>query len=109
MDGTEVEAFGPESLGSVMTAEQASILGEMMTGVVNEGTAKILQSDHYQAAAKTGSAQTNSDKETDACLTAYAPADDPQVVVSIVLEEGGAGSEAGGPIVKKIFDALLAD
>lgn len=109
VDGTEVEAFGPESLGSVMTAEQASILGEMMTGVVNEGTAKILQSDHYQAAAKTGSAQTDSDKETDAWLTAYAPADDPQVVVSIVLEEGGAGSEAGGPIVKKIFDALLAD
>lgn len=109
VDGTEVEAFKPESLGSVMTAEQASILGDMMMEVVNNGTAKVLRTDSYQAAAKTGSAQTDNEKETDAWLTAYAPAENPQVVVSIVLEEGGAGSEAGGPIVKKIFDALLAD
>ena len=109
VDGTEVEKFEPSSLGSVMTAEQASILGDMMVEVVNNGTAKVLRSDSYQAAAKTGSAQTDNEKETDAWLTAYAPADNPQVVVSIVLEEAGAGSEAGGPIVKKIFDALLAD
>lgn len=109
VDGTEVEKFAPESLGSVMTAEQASIIGDMMTEVVNNGTAKVLRTDSYQAAAKTGSAQTDSDKETDAWLTAYAPADNPQVVVSIVLEEAGAGSESGGPVVKKIFDALLAD
>lgn len=109
VDGTEVEKFEPSSLGSVMTAEQASILGDMMVEVVNNGTAKVLRSDSYQAAAKTGSAQTDNEKETDAWLTAYAPADNPQVAVSIVLEEAGAGSEAGGPIVKKIFDALLAD
>ena len=109
VDGTTVESFSDKSLGSVMTDKQASILGDMMTGVVDNGTAKILQSDSYQAAAKTGSAQTDSEKETNACLVAYAPADDPQVVVSIVLEEAGAGSEAGGPIVKKIFDALLAN
>ncbi len=109
VDGTEVEKFEPESLGSVMTAEQASVIGDMMMEVVNNGTAKVLRTDSYQAAAKTGSAQTDSEKETDAWLTAYAPAENPQVVVSIVLEEGGAGSEAGGPIVKKIFDALLAD
>lgn len=109
VDGTNVETFGPESIGSVMTAEQASIIGDMMVEVVNDGTAKVLQSDRYQAAAKTGSAQTDNEKETDAWLVAYAPAENPQVVVSIVLEEGGAGSEAGGPIVKKIFDALLTE
>lgn len=109
VDGTSVENFETETIGSVMTAEQASILQDMMVEVVNDGTAKILQSDSYQAAAKTGSAQTDTDKETNACLVAYAPADNPQVAVSIVLEEAGAGSEAGGPIVKKIFDALLTD
>lgn len=109
VDGNYEEVFEPASIGSVMTADQASIIGEMMTEVVNNGTAKILQSSSYQAAAKTGSAQTDSDKETDAWLVAYAPAENPQIAVSIVLEEGGAGSEAGGPIVKKIFDALLTD
>ena len=109
VDGTNVEQFETESIGSVMTADQASIIGDMMVEVVNNGTAKVLQSDSYQAAAKTGSAQTDNEKETDAWLVAYAPAENPQVVVSIVLEEGGAGSEAGGPIVKRIFDALLAE
>lgn len=106
-DGNVVENFEPEAAGSVMSADQAAALEEMMTEVVNTGTAEILQSGSYQAAAKTGSAQTDSAKETDAWLVAYAPAKDPQYVVSIVLEEAGAGSEAAGPIVKKIFDALL--
>lgn len=106
-DGNVVEIFEPENISSVMSAEQAAALEDMMTAVVNNGTAEILQSGSYQAAAKTGSAQTDSAKETDAWLVAYAPTEEPQYVVSIVLEEAGAGSEAGGPIVKKIFDALL--
>lgn len=108
-DDTVTESFLENSLNSVMTAEQAAVLGEMMVETVNSGTAKILQSSSYQAAAKTGSAQTNTSKETDAWLVAYAPVEDPQLVVSIVLEEAGAGSVNGGPIVKKIFDAFLAD
>lgn len=105
--GDVVETYEPESLGSVMSADNASIIGSFMEEVVRTGTATVLQSDRYQAAAKTGSAQTSTGKETDAWLVAYAPADDPQVVVSIVLEEGGAGSTAAGPIVKKIFDSLI--
>lgn len=107
VDGSYEEIMEPDTIGSVMTAKQASILGEMMTTVVEDGTAGILRSDSYQAAAKTGSAETDNEKETDAWLVAYAPVENPQIVVSIVLEEGGAGSEAGGPIVKKIFDAYL--
>lgn len=109
VDGTVVEDFEEESIGSVMTAQQASILKDMMTEVVNNGTATVLKSSSYQAGAKTGSAQTDTDKETDAWMVALAPAENPQYVVSIVLEEAGAGSETGGPIIKKIFDALLAD
>lgn len=108
-DGSVVETYEPESLGSVMTAEQAMTLSEMMMETVNSGTAKVLKSSGYQAAAKTGSAQTDDEKETDAWMVAFAPADNPQYVVSMVLEEAGAGSETAGPIIKKIFDTLLAD
>lgn len=109
VDGRTVETLGGDSLGSVMTSKEASILSDMMCAVVNKGTGTVLQSSDYQAAAKTGSAETGQDKNTDAWMVAFAPADNPKIAVSIVLEEAGTGSGSGGPIIKKIFDAYLAD
>jgi cell division protein FtsI/penicillin-binding protein 2 len=107
VDGNEVEQFLPEAYGEVMTSEEAEILKEFMVSCVNDGTGDVVQSDDYQAAAKTGSAQTNTNKQADAWFVAFAPADNPQVVVSVVLEEAGSGGSNAGPIAKKIFDALL--
>ena len=77
----------------------------MIEGVVNNGTGGSVKSDSYQAAAKTGSAEFDSESETHAWLVGYAPADRPSVAVSIVLEKAGSGGDNAGPIAKKIFDA----
>jgi peptidoglycan glycosyltransferase len=106
-EGEVVESFLPETYGTLMTSEQAEVLIDYMVSVVNDGTGSVVQSDAYQAAGKTGSAQFDSDKQTHAWFVGLAPADDPEVVVSIVLEEAGAGGENAGPIAKKIFDTLL--
>jgi penicillin-binding protein 2 len=42
-----------------------------------------------------------------AWLTTYGPYDDPQVVVSVVVEHGGHGGEAAGPMISKIYNWLL--
>ncbi|KAB7699338.1 peptidoglycan DD-transpeptidase MrdA [Plesiomonas shigelloides] len=42
-----------------------------------------------------------------AWFTGYAPYDNPQVVVSVLLENAGGGSTNGAPIVRKIFDHIL--
>lgn len=44
-----------------------------------------------------------------AWFEAYTPADDPQIAVAAVLERGAWGGSAAGPIVRKIFDAWLAE
>jgi penicillin-binding protein 2 len=48
-----------------------------------------------QVGAKTGSAQVAADQESNAVFVAFAPFDDPQVALAIVVERGGSGSELG--------------
>lgn len=94
-----------------------------MYNVVNahNGTAKkVFANSAYRAAGKTGTAQVFSLNGQDykagklrkelhdhAWFTGYAPYDDPQVVVSIILENAGGGSSAAAPIVRNIMDYML--
>ena len=107
-NGQKVQSFASEGSHRVMTGDEAALLKDFMVGVVSEGTGKSVKSKDYQAAAKTGSAQFESGKETHAWFVAFAPADDPKLAISIVLEETGAGGTNAGPIAKKIFDAYLS-
>ena len=70
----EVKKFMPEAWGSLMTAQEAADLTELMEAVVTVGTASALRTDAYQAAAKTGSAEFETGRETHAWFTGFAPA-----------------------------------
>ncbi|UTV28335.1 penicillin-binding protein 2 [Photobacterium atrarenae] len=75
----------------------------------------------YKAGGKSGSAQVfglAEDEEYNAeeleehlrdhaLFTAFAPYENPEVVVSMVLENAGGGSSNGGPVARKIFDHML--
>lgn len=50
-------------------------------------------------AGKTGSAQIASDKEANALFVAFAPYDDPEIAICVVIEEGGAGSQTAQLVV----------
>ena len=91
-----------------MTAEQSAVLRSMMEAVVNEGTASKLKGLSYTAAGKTGSAEFNSGtSDSHAWFTGYAPADDPDVCVTIIVENAGSGGSYAVPIAKRIFDAYF--
>ncbi|KIR02839.1 Cell division protein FtsI [Lachnospiraceae bacterium TWA4] len=107
--GKEVDKVLPETYKTLMSPKEAEILKEYMVYCVNRGTGKVVKTKKYQAAAKTGSAETKSTSEANAWFVSFAPADEAKVVVSVVLEEAGAGGENAGPIAKKVFDALLVD
>lgn len=57
----------------------------------------------YTVACKTGTSQLGTDRTNNAVFIAFAPYDDPEVAVAIVLEHGNAGSEAA-PIARQILD-----
>lgn len=108
--GQRVKNFSPSSYKQIMTDEEAAILTEMMTEVVESGTGKRLSGLSYTAAGKTGSAEYNNIKEdSHAWFTGFAPAEDPQICVTIIIEGAGSGGDYAIPIAKRIFDAYLAE
>lgn len=85
------------------------------------GTAKRIRSEDYRIAGKTGTAQVFTvaqDEEYDeekiakklrdhALFIAYAPVEDPQIAVAVVVENGGHGGAVAAPVARKIMDAYL--
>jgi len=75
----------------------------------------------YTVAAKTGTAQVVGIKQGEkydasklderhrdhALFIAYAPADDPQIALAVIVENGGSGGSVAGPIARKVMDYYL--
>ncbi len=107
-NGTIIKTFSPSSYGRVMSEQEAQILTELMTAVVEEGTATRISGLSYTAAGKTGSAEYNNTKgESHAWFTGFAPAENPEICVTIILEGAGNGGDYAVPMAKRIFNAYF--
>jgi peptidoglycan glycosyltransferase len=108
-----IEETQPQELSQAVSEDVAAQLTAMMRAVVEDGTGTRAQIAGVSVAGKTGTAQQGDDDPPHAWFTAFAPADDPQVAVAVVVEDGGtAGSEAAGgrvaaPIAKSVMEAVL--
>ena len=91
-----------------MTENEASILQEMMAEVVQSGTATKLKGHGYEAAGKTGSAEYNSNSDSHAWFTGFAPADEPEIAVTVIVESAGSGGDYAVPMARRVFDAYFA-
>jgi penicillin-binding protein 2 len=108
----------------IATSEQWDVVYDGMVGVTSMagGTAYAAGvGAKYKFAGKTGTAQVFTIKQTEntrakileerkrdhAWFIAYAPADDPKIAVSILVENGGFGAAAAAPIARKVLDAYL--
>ncbi len=104
-DGKTVETFSPETYGQLLTADEAAVLTNMMQQVVVSGTAKGLKDSTYNAVGKTGSAEYSTiSTDSHAWFTGFAPKDDPQICVTIIMEKAGSGGHMAVPVAKRIFD-----
>ncbi|MGH7884421.1 MAG: penicillin-binding transpeptidase domain-containing protein, partial [Thermodesulfobacteriota bacterium] len=89
---------------------------EALRGVVNDagGTGSRAKSNIVEIAGKTGTAQVvalgtekNNKKYTDhAWFTSYAPAEDPEIAVTVLIENGGKGGAVAAPIAKEIIETF---
>ena len=106
--GALVKQYNKTVVGNVMTVDEADFLTQLMTGVVENGTASKLSGLSYTAAGKTGSAEYNGVKEdSHAWFTGFAPAENPEICVTIIVEGAGSGGDYAVPIAKRIFDAYF--
>jgi len=67
---------------------------------------KTIRLKNVQIAGKTGTAETSPGKPDHAWFAGFAPAANPRYVVVVVLEHGGSGSKAAGPIARELIRSL---
>ncbi len=108
--GIPVKNYKSSTYGSLLTKEEAQKLQGFMSKVVSEGTGSKLSGQSYQAAGKTGSAEfSNNKEESHAWFTGYASTEEKgSIVVTVIVENGGAGSTAAVPIAKQVFDTYFS-
>lgn len=94
--------------------EMLELIKDALVGVVNDpgGTGRAARIKDMTVAGKTGTAQVVSlDLQSDqkkhrdhAWFTSYAPAEDPEIAVTVLIEHGGKGSSVAAPIARKILE-----
>jgi peptidoglycan glycosyltransferase len=108
-----IESAEPQELSQAVIPEVAAQLTRMMEAVVEDGSGVRAQIPGVAVAGKTGTAQHGEGRKAHAWFISFAPANDPEIAVAVIAEDGGiAGSEAGGgavaaPIAKQMMEARL--
>ena len=108
-DGSVVSRTRASTLGRAIKPETAAELNQMMVSVVQAGTGTAAQIPGIQVAGKTGTAETGVNNVYTAWFVSFAPANNPQVAVAVVLQDqlNGFGGAVSAPIAKQIMEKLL--
>ena len=103
---TLVKQYEPADYKRLMSSEEAAFLSEYMEAVVLEGTGSKLSGLSYEVAGKTGSAEYSDEKgESHAWFTGFSKTgDNPDLVVTVIVEGAGSGSDYAVPIAKRLFE-----
>ncbi len=110
----------PEDLG--YSAANVAVVRKALVGVTLEGTsAKVFSGAGYLSGGKTGTAQAVTIGQKDkyngskleehqrdhAVYMAFAPADNPQIALAVIVENAGWGAGVAAPIARRVFDYAL--
>lgn len=112
-DLTVQRTYDSTEFGRALDESLAAEMVTMMTANVSDGAASGATIDGVQVAGKTGTAERGTEDPYTLWFTGFAPADDPQVAVAVVVENGGGQGQTGSgntiaaPIAKKVMEAVL--
>ena len=101
---TRVESFDSEVLGTVMSAQEVSVLKEMMRAVITDGTANSLKTDLYDAYGKTGTAQEDRTRANHGLFIGFAHYETNSDIAMAVRIPNGYSSTNAVSAAKDIID-----
>jgi peptidoglycan glycosyltransferase len=110
---TLLEEGKPTELRRSITTSSAERLKTMMVASVSSGVGSNARIPGVKVAGKTGTAENGVNDPYTLWFTGFAPADNPQVAVAVVIEDGGGKGQSGrgntlaAPIAKKVMQAVL--
>jgi peptidoglycan glycosyltransferase len=108
-----LDKTNPEPFRNAVSSSAARDLTQMMIEVVDQGTGATAQMPGVKVAGKTGTAQSAPDRPPYAWFVSFAPADDPEVAVAVLVEDAGvernaiSGSGLAAPIAKRVMEAVM--
>lgn len=107
-EGVLVEKYHPEVVRTVyLRPEVWETIRQGMIAVTQRGTgATVFRGIKVPVAGKTGSSETGRGT-THSWFACYAPADNPAIAVAALIDEGGEGSVAAAPVVRKVVEAYF--
>lgn len=103
----------PQSISEAMSSSTAEELTKMLVATVQSGTATPAQIPGIEVAGKTGTAQSTPERPPYAWFVSFAPANDPQVAVAVLVQSSDtsrneiAGGLLGGPVAKAVMEAVI--
>ena len=123
VDGATVREYGPELIRTIeLKPDTLKRVHEALADVVNGagGTGGAARSQIVRVAGKTGTAQVVEMKggyvkteqlayfnRDHAWFVSYAPVDNPQIAIAVLVEHGGHGGDAAAPMAKKVFEKFI--
>jgi penicillin-binding protein A len=105
-NGAITEKTSPSQWLQPISSATASTMKDLMVQVVRSGTGTAAAISGVQVAGKTGTAETAAG-EPHAWFAGFAPADDPQIAVVVLVENGGSGGSVAAPIARQVMAAAL--
>ena len=118
-EGKTVVDFKPKSSWRALRSDVAELLTDMLVGVVSDGTARTARIAGYEVAGKTGTSQKiidgrYSNRHHVASFVGFLPADDPRIVVIVVVDEPkmqgsriGYGGSVAGPAFQRVAKEVI--
>ena len=108
-DGAVIRQGAPSVIRRDLASRNTlAIVAEGMRDTVLRGTARLLGEVPVPVAAKTGTAQNAPGKAPHAWVTAYAPADHPEIAIVVMVEHAGEGATVAVPITNEILKWYFA-
>ena len=96
-----IEKIQPEIMNSnFISAKNINIVKQGLRQAVLSGSSQAMANLPFSVAGKTGTAQFGDEGKTHAWFTCFAPYENPEIVMTVLVEAGGEGHEAALPIAK---------
>ncbi len=113
-DGSTVVSRTTSSIASQpISADIAQQLKDLMLDTVNTGTGTAARISGMKVCGKTGTAEnemtTEDDSKTHALFVGFAPYDQPEIAVSVILENAGFGGSVAAPIAREVMKTYFAN
>lgn len=109
-----VQQAEPALLSQPISRSTAETMTRLLVDGVSNGVASNARIEGVAVAGKTGTAENGDVAPYTLWFTGFAPADNPQVAVAVVVEDGGgrgqsgSGNQIAAPIAKRVLEAVLS-